>query len=89
MLWGACDALVVARSLEHVRDVARRTGGALAEAVENGAGREPLLAALLDELSSLRPTTIAIEDLHWADEATLDVIALLSQRLPEVAAVWC
>ena len=83
VLWGACDALVVARSLGPVHDVARRTGGALAEAVENGAGREPLLAALLDELSAPRPTTIAIEDLHWADEATLDVIALLSRRLPE------
>ena len=83
VLWGACDALVVARSLGPVHDVARLTGGALAEAVENGAGREPLLAALLDELSALRPTTIAIEDLHWADEATLDVIALLSRRLPE------
>jgi DNA-binding CsgD family transcriptional regulator/tetratricopeptide (TPR) repeat protein len=83
VLWGACDALVVARSLGPVHDVARQTGGALAEAVENGAGREPLLAALLDELSTLRPTTIAIEDLHWADEATLDVIALLSRRLPE------
>ena len=83
VLWAACDALVVARSLGPVHDVARRTGGALAEAVENGAGREPLLAALLDELSALRPTTIAIEDLHWADEATLDLIALLSRRLPE------
>ena len=83
VLWGACDALVVARSLGPVHDLARRTGGALAEAVENGAGREPLLAALLDELSAPRPTTVAIEDLHWADEATLDVIALLSRRLPE------
>jgi predicted ATPase len=46
VLWGACDALVVARSLGSVHHVARRTGGALAEAVENGAGREPLLAAL-------------------------------------------
>ena len=83
VLWGACDALVVARSLGPIHDLARRTGGALAEAVASGAGREPLLAALLDELSAPRPTTIAIEDVHWADEATLDVIALLSRRLPE------
>ena len=83
VLSGACDALVVARSLGPVHDMARQAGGALAAAVEDGAGRERLLGALLDELASPRPTAMVIEDLHWADGATLDVIALLSRRLPD------
>ena len=79
VLWGACDPLVVARSLGPVHDVARQAGGALAVAE----CREARLAALLDELASGRPTALVIEDLHWADGATLDLVALLARRLPD------
>src|SRR5262249_33724836 len=30
-----------------------------------------------------RPTLLAIEDIHWADEATLDLIKFLSRRIAE------
>ena len=84
VLWGGCDALVVARSLGPVHDIARQTGGALAAAAtDEAAVRESLLAALLDELDGSRPTTIVIEDLQWADAATIDVVALLARRLPD------
>jgi DNA-binding CsgD family transcriptional regulator len=78
VLWGACDPLITPRPLGPLRDVARQLGGALAEAVEGS--REDLLSAVLDELRA--PAALVVEDLHWADDATLDFVALLGRRLP-------
>jgi tetratricopeptide (TPR) repeat protein len=78
VLWGACDPLITPRPRGPLRDVAREAGGALAEAVEGS--REDLLSAVLDELRA--PTALVVEDLHWADDATLDFVALLGRRLP-------
>ena len=39
-----------------------------------------MLAALLVELRS-QPTLLVLGDLHWADEATLDVVRLLRRRV--------
>ena len=63
------------------RDVARRVGGPLAAGLDGGATRERLLAAILDELAAQRPSALVVEDLHWVDEATLDLLALLGRRL--------
>src|SRR5436190_4088955 len=78
VLWGACDPLITPRPMGPLRDVAREAGGALADAVEGS--REDLLSAVLDELRA--PAALVIEDLHWADDATLDFVALLGRRLP-------
>ena len=78
VLWGACDPLITPRPMGPLRDVARQAGGALAEAVEGS--REDLLSAVLDELRA--PAALVVEDLHWADDATLDFVALLGRRLP-------
>ena len=36
---------------------------------------------IVEELSQTRPVVLALEDLHWADECTLDVFELLLQRI--------
>jgi DNA-binding CsgD family transcriptional regulator/tetratricopeptide (TPR) repeat protein len=81
VLWGACDPLVVPRPLGPVLDVARHVGGPLAAALDGGGAREQLLAAMLDELAAKAPSALVVEDLHWVDEATLDLLALLGRRL--------
>src|SRR5919107_223533 len=78
VLWGACDPLITPRPMGPLRDVAHQAGGGLAAAVEGS--REDLLSAVLDELRA--PAAIVVEDLHWADDATLDFVALLGRRLP-------
>jgi DNA-binding CsgD family transcriptional regulator len=77
VLWGACDPLITPRPLGPLRDVAREAGGRLAQAIDNG--REAVLSAALDELKD--NAVLVIEDLHWADDATLDLVALLGRRL--------
>ena len=79
VLWGACDPLITPRPLGPLRDVARQVGGALAKAMEDGGSREGVLLATLDELAA--PAVMVVEDLHWADDATLDLVALLGRRL--------
>lgn len=80
VLLGACDALHTARPLGAFQDIAR-SGGPLHSAVDRGARPFDVAAALLDELASETPLVVVLEDMHWADEASLDVLRLLVRRL--------
>jgi DNA-binding CsgD family transcriptional regulator len=40
-----------------------------------------LVLGTLDRLSAIRPVLFAVEDLHWADRSTLDLIAFLIRSL--------
>ncbi|HET9007507.1 MAG TPA: AAA family ATPase, partial [Actinomycetes bacterium] len=88
VLVGACDDLVTPRTLGPFRDMARAQDAALAlaEAVEPGAGREAVFAAVHQELAG-RPTVLVVEDVHWADDATLDVLRYLAWRIPGLPCV--
>src|SRR6266581_4089449 len=77
ILWGACDPLFTPRPLGPLLDVAETCGGELGDVVEEGSKPQAVAAALIRELGSREQTILVLEDLHWADEATLDVIALL------------
>jgi DNA-binding CsgD family transcriptional regulator/tetratricopeptide (TPR) repeat protein len=81
ILWGACDALITPRPLGPFLDLAQATGGGVLELVEGGAKPHQLTTALLRELAAQVPTVVVLEDVHWADEATLDVLRLLGRRL--------
>jgi DNA-binding CsgD family transcriptional regulator/tetratricopeptide (TPR) repeat protein len=80
VLEGACDALFTPRPLAPLADVASETGGALAELIGRDARPHEVLAAVIEELHR-RSTVLVLEDLHWADEATLDVFRLLARRI--------
>ncbi|MDP3894254.1 ATP-binding protein, partial [Nocardioides sp.] len=82
LLVGYCDDLATKRTLGPFRDLAGKVGVPLAEAVSGGADRDRVLTELTADLASpSRPTVLAIEDVHWADEATLDVLRYLARRL--------
>jgi DNA-binding CsgD family transcriptional regulator len=86
MLEGVCDSLFTPRPLAPVADLAAATGGALAQAVDRGLRAYEVLPPLLAELDS-EPTVAVIEDLHWADEATLDLLRLLARRIDSTGAL--
>jgi predicted ATPase len=87
ILWSDCDALFTPRPLGPLLDVAEATGGELEELVQSGARPHEVAAALMRELRTRAPTILVIEDLHWADEATLDVLKLLVRRIESVRAL--
>jgi DNA-binding CsgD family transcriptional regulator/tetratricopeptide (TPR) repeat protein len=85
-LEGACDSLFTPRPLAPIADLALATGGRLADVVERGGRAYEVLPALLAELGT-EPTLVVLEDLHWADEATLDLVRLLSRRVGSTRAL--
>jgi ATP/maltotriose-dependent transcriptional regulator MalT len=88
LLWGACDALRTPRPLGPLLDMAAAAGGELARLVADGAGRPALFAALLAELGSPgRPVVAVVEDAHWADEATLDMLTFIGRRIAPTGAL--
>ncbi|MDF2743125.1 MAG: LuxR family transcriptional regulator, partial [Actinomycetia bacterium] len=67
-LLGACDPLLTPRALGPLHDIARQTGGRLAELLASGSPREAVFAALLDQLTRPPRQVVVVEDTHWADE---------------------
>jgi len=86
VLWGACDALFTPRPLGPLLDVAEATGGELESLVQSDARPHDVASALSRELRT-RPTVLVLEDVHWADEATLDVLELLGRRIETTSAL--
>ncbi len=88
VLWGACDPLYTPRPLGPFLDVAHATGGEL----ELLARAEPkpyeLAAALMRELERPPARIVVVEDMHWADEATLDVLRIVARRLDSLPALF-
>jgi DNA-binding NarL/FixJ family response regulator len=87
VLWGACDPLFTPRPLGPLLDIAQMTAGELDEVVVSAAKPHEVTAALVREMRLRRPTVVVLEDMHWADEATLDVLRLLARRVESVAAL--
>jgi len=81
-LWGACEALFTPRPLGPLYDIAPQTHGPLQALLAGEGNRAALFAAVLEELAeSEMPTTLVLEDIHWADESTLDLIKFLARRI--------
>jgi DNA-binding CsgD family transcriptional regulator len=85
-LWGACDPLFTPRPLGAIDDVAEQAGGDLSDLVLRSPKPFEIGVSLLRELGT-RPTVLVLEDLHWADEASLDVLGLISRRVETVPAL--
>jgi DNA-binding CsgD family transcriptional regulator/tetratricopeptide (TPR) repeat protein len=80
-LWGACDGLFTPRPLGPLFDLADDLGGDLLALCRAQAPREELFGALLRQLSQPGPVIVVVEDIHWADEATLDLLQFLGRRI--------
>jgi DNA-binding CsgD family transcriptional regulator/tetratricopeptide (TPR) repeat protein len=78
VLAGACDALSTPRPLGPLLDVATECD-ALADALADAVQPSEVFAVLRDELGE--SSVLVIEDLHWGDEATFDVLRLLCRRM--------
>jgi DNA-binding CsgD family transcriptional regulator len=85
-LWARCDPLFTPRPLGPVVELARVIGGEAAARAADGARPYDIATALVRELAAA-PTVVVFEDVHWADEATLDVIRLVARRIAEIPAL--
>jgi len=77
-----CDALHTPRPLGPLADLGTAFPPAMLEALHAARTYNGLFPSLLQWLRQQRPgVVLVIEDLHWADEATLDCIRYLARRL--------
>jgi DNA-binding CsgD family transcriptional regulator/tetratricopeptide (TPR) repeat protein len=82
VLWGYCDALQTSRVLGPINEVLAAMSVLPGAAPESGLPRDQIFARLFERLSPPNPLSIVIlEDLHWADEATLDFVRYLGRRI--------
>ncbi len=87
LLWGACDSLSTPRPLGPLHDIAFETRGDLLAALANERPRYECFTGLVAELQAPRPPTLVIiEDVHWADEATRDLLVFLGRRVARTRA---
>jgi DNA-binding CsgD family transcriptional regulator/tetratricopeptide (TPR) repeat protein len=70
ILWAACDGLFTPQPLAPLTDLG----------LSYEAPRQEVFAAVLETLTR-EPTLAVLEDVHWADEATLDLLRYLGRRL--------
>jgi predicted ATPase len=81
VLQGSCESLATPSPFGPFADIAATTGGALTGLLEGSADPRTVALALLDELA--RSTLVVLEDVHWADEATLDALRVLGRRIDQ------
>ena len=88
-LWGACEALFTPRPLGPLYDIAAQVEGSLSTLMGRCTERPTLFSAFLDEIrKSPLPIIVVFEDVHWADEATLDLIKFLGRRIPHLPVLF-
>ena len=80
MLAGQCENLSTPEPLGPLRDMAHGLGDYVGLLLSRGAPRLELFQAILNALQD-EPTVLVLEDVHWADAATLDLIKFLGRRL--------
>jgi hypothetical protein len=81
-LTGGCEPVGTPLPLGPIFDVASRLSIAFQEMLVASTAAPDIRRAFMAELDgSARPTLLVIEDVHWADEATLDLLRHVARRL--------
>lgn len=87
ILWGACEGLFTPPALGPLVDIAHNSGGRLEELIGRGGLPHEVVSVLAEQVAKGVPPVLVLEDLHWADEATLDVLRLLGRRIDAIRAL--
>ena len=89
VLLGTCDDLSIPRPLGPIRDLVGIVSTPLEAALAAGAAAYEIHSLLIAELELRpQPTVLVLEDVHWADEATLDAITVLGRRIASLPALF-
>jgi ATP/maltotriose-dependent transcriptional regulator MalT len=86
---GTCDALFTPRPMAPLYDILPQLGNDLPENSTDNTNRTGFFTKLFHKLSNQKETCIVIfEDIHWADEATLDFIKFLARRITQLKCLF-
>jgi DNA-binding CsgD family transcriptional regulator len=86
---GACDALFTPRPLAPLYDIIWQVNKDLWPNSQTIQERNELFIAFFRELSARKEMTLIVfEDIHWADEATLDFIKFFARRITQLRCLF-
>ena len=82
VLIGSCGPSLSPSPLQPLREMAIASDWTPGHKVASGANRQDIFFDALADLSAHpKPTVIVIEDVHWADDSTLDFLRFLGRRV--------
>ena len=82
LFFGRCDSLFTPRPLDPIYDMVRKDWAEMFNLLQKGADWFVVARTFLSKLENSKiPSIVVIEDVHWADEATLDLIKFLGRRI--------
>jgi DNA-binding CsgD family transcriptional regulator/tetratricopeptide (TPR) repeat protein len=85
---GSCDAMSAPRPLGPLFDVAPKLGQPVSKLLREPERRTDLFLAVLDALAAgVEPIVLVVEDVHWADDATIDLLRFLGRRIDSTRAL--
>jgi DNA-binding CsgD family transcriptional regulator/tetratricopeptide (TPR) repeat protein len=82
VVFGRCDALGTPRALGPFVDAA------VALDLEPAADRDGLFANLVAGIVAGGPVVLVVEDAHWADDGTIDLIAMVGRRAVDLPVLF-
>lgn len=85
---GICDALFTPRPLGPLHDIIWQIWGDDWKSDGGSEDRVDLFTRFLHKLNVQGPSIIVFEDIHWADEATLDFVKFLARRITRVSCLF-
>ncbi|HEX6761956.1 MAG TPA: AAA family ATPase [Gaiellaceae bacterium] len=86
-LWGTCEPLATPSPLAPLVELAAECGGELEEVAGRRTTPHAVAIAFARELQRQPPSIVVLEDAHWADDATLDVLRLVGRRYETLPAL--
>lgn len=90
VLLSGCDDLFTPRPYGPLHDFADELSPTLIPLLENSAPPTQVFSAFYKALESLKnPTILVIEDAHWADNATIDLLKYISRRISFLPCLLC
>ncbi|MEO8415759.1 MAG: AAA family ATPase [Ginsengibacter sp.] len=86
---GACDSLFAPRPLAPLYDVAVQIKKNWADNIYSVSSVTELFTKFVEEFSdSALPVVLVFEDIHWADEGTLDFIKFFARRISRIRCLF-
>ncbi|MFT6991180.1 MAG: DNA-binding CsgD family transcriptional regulator/tetratricopeptide (TPR) repeat protein [Paraglaciecola sp.] len=88
--WSGCDPLFTPRPYAPIYDFAQVISPDLLTHLEKGAIPNMIFGRFFQAISKLaKPTILIIEDVHWADHASLDLLKYVARRISFVPCMLC
>jgi len=85
----ACDSLFTPRPLAPLYDLASQLKADWSDRIHSFLSRAELFTKFFEELNHKnKPVVLVFEDIHWADEATLDFVKFFARRISRLKCLF-